>query len=62
MNRKSLIALVLVLLAGGIVATHARQDAQPDVKKWDVGGPTGPTTTPAEIGATKRPAPRFWWE
>ena len=46
MIRKSL--LVLVLMATGMVATHARQDAKPeampDAKKWDVADPTGPTT------------------
>ena len=46
MMRKSL--LVLVLMATGMVATHARQDAKPeakpDAKKWDVADPTGPTT------------------
>ena len=46
MTPKSL--LVLVLMATGVVATHARQDAKPeakpDAKKWDVADPTGPTT------------------
>jgi imidazolonepropionase-like amidohydrolase/Tol biopolymer transport system component len=46
MTRKSL--LVLILMATGIVATQARQDAQPEAKpeakKWDVTDPTGPTT------------------
>ena len=46
MMRNSL--LVLVLMATGMVATHARQDAKPeamsDAKKWDVADPTGPTT------------------
>jgi imidazolonepropionase-like amidohydrolase/Tol biopolymer transport system component len=45
MNRTSLIALVFVLVAGGLVATHARQDVKPEAKKWDVADPTGPTTT-----------------
>jgi len=49
---KSLI--VLVLIAGGMAATHARQQvkedakpeaAKPEAKKWDVADPTGPTTT-----------------
>ncbi len=43
MNCKSLIALALV--AGGVVAGHARQDGKPEAKKWDVADPTGPTTT-----------------
>jgi imidazolonepropionase-like amidohydrolase/Tol biopolymer transport system component len=46
MTRKSL--LVLVLMAIGMVATHATQDVKPepkpDEKKWDVADPTGPTT------------------
>ena len=43
MTRKSLFALVLI--ASGMVATHAGQEVKQDPKKWDVGDPTGPTTT-----------------
>lgn len=42
MIRRSLIACVLI--ASGLVAAHARQDAKPEAKKWDVADPTGPTT------------------
>ncbi len=45
MTRRSFIACVLV--ASGMAAAHARQDAKPDAKKWDVADPTGPTTTVA---------------
>jgi imidazolonepropionase-like amidohydrolase/Tol biopolymer transport system component len=45
MNRRSLNALVVVAtLALAIVATDARQEQKPEVKKWDVAESTGPTT------------------
>ena len=45
MNRRSLNALVFVAtMALAIVATDARQEPKPEVKKWDVAEPTGPTT------------------
>ena len=53
MIRRSFIALVLI--ASGLAAAHARQDAKseaakpetakPETKKWDVADPTGATTT-----------------
>ena len=45
MNRRSLNALVFVAtMALAIVATDARQEQKPEVKKWDVADATGPTT------------------
>ena len=45
MNRRSLNALVVVAtLVLAIVATDARQEQKPEVKKWDVAESTGPTT------------------
>ena len=45
MNRRSLNALVVVAtMALAIVATDARQEPKPEVKKWDVAEPTGPKT------------------
>ena len=42
MIRRSLIACALMM--SGMAAAHARQDAKPETRKWDVADPTGPTT------------------
>jgi imidazolonepropionase-like amidohydrolase/Tol biopolymer transport system component len=45
MHRRSLNTLVFVAtIALAIVATDARQEQKPEVKKWDVAESTGPTT------------------